>query len=409
MCKLTVKLSIVVLLICCTAQAQTINVPEDYATIKEAMEYCPENGTIVIAEGVYRGSGNRNLTIPMITVDDEVRNKNMTITSTDPTDPGVVSRTIIDCERDGRAFAFSGEMKQTVVKGLTIRNGGRAYGLVNGGAILLSQGANPKISNCVITDCIASLGGAIAVENGDGDPIIENCRIIANIGTINGGAFYFNGGYATVVNCIISGNISPLGGAVYDFNTGNNKFSHCTITDNIAKMTNEQPTFGGGAFCFNKANLELYGCILWGNIAIEAGAQMQIAQIGPQATVTATFCDIQGLAAFVEDPTNNNADISLGTNGVLTIDSTCIDTDPMFVQNGVWDANFEVYTEGDYSLPEDSPCIDLGDPAYVPDLLETDVYSKKRVFAEVIDIGAAEFVVEEDIIAKLRLWPKVIN
>jgi hypothetical protein len=61
-----------------------------------------------------------------------------------------------------------------------------------------------------------------------------------------------------------------------------------------------------------------------------------------------------------------------------------------------------------FALMEDSPCVDAGDMDYVAGDMETDVYNKQRVFGDAIDIGAAEFVIEETN-TKIKLWPKAIN
>ena len=409
MFKSIVKLSIFVVLISCSAWAQIINVPgngDSPVTIQQAINACSDGGTVVIAEGTYTGPGNRNIMIV---------NKAVTVTSTDPTNPDVVARTVIDCENRGRAFAFIGEMEQTVVRGLTIiKGGGNFSGIAYGGAMSFSLGANPVISNCVITDCAASIGGALAVENGDSSPTIRNCQIMANTATIGGGALYFNGGNALLANCIISGNIAPRGGAVYNSNPGKPVLSHCTITDNIAQSTNGTVTVGGAVFCFNTGSLELYGCILWNNVAT-TGAQIQVGGYGFPATVKATYCDIQGLTAYaeveaeVEKPEENIDVYALGANvSTFEYDGTNIDENPMFLSDTAFDAETDTFECGDFSLMEDSPCVNVGNMGYVAEEMEKDVYNKQRVFEDVIDIGAAEFVIEETN-TKIRLRPRVIN
>ena len=421
MFKSIVKLGIFVVLISCSAWAQIINVPGNGdipVTIQQAINACSDGGTVVIAEGTYKGSGNRNIEIsgmPFDATSNTFVARNITVTSTDPTNPDVVARTVIDCENAGRAFAFKYEMGQTVVKGLTIINGGvQTSGLSNGGAMSFANGANPTISNCVIKNCTASFGGALAVENRDSSPTIKNCQILANTATIGGGALYFNGGNAMLQNCIISGNIAARGGAVYSSNAGKPVLSHCTITGNIAQSTNGTDTVGGAVFCFNTGSLELYGCILWNNVAT-TGAQIQVGGYGFAATVKATYCDIQGLTAFaeaeteVEKPEENIDVYALGANvSTFEYDGTNMDENPMFLSDTALDAETDTFERGDFSLMEDSPCVDVGDMGYVAGEMEKDVYNKQRVFEDVIDIGAAEFVIEETN-TKIRLWPRVIN
>jgi flagellar hook assembly protein FlgD len=86
---------IFVLAIVASAQAATIRVPGDQATIQA---------------GTYKGLGNKNL---------DLKGKAITVKSENGA--GV---TIIDCEGSGRGFNFkSGETAKSVISGFTITNG----------------------------------------------------------------------------------------------------------------------------------------------------------------------------------------------------------------------------------------------------------------------------------------------
>jgi len=81
--------------------------------------------------------------------------------------------------------------------------------------------------------------------------------------------------------------------------------------------------------------------------------------------------------------------------------------DPCFVDPGYWDAN-DLWVEGDYHLLEASPCIDAGDPNFVPEPNETDLDGNARVVDgdndgnSVVDMGAFERVpVPAELIAEL--------
>ena len=67
-----------------------------------------------------------------------------------------------------------------------------------------------------------------------------------------------------------------------------------------------------------------------------------------------------------------------------------INANPYFVQLGYWDAT-DIWVEGDYHLLPDSPCIDTGDPAYVPAPDETDIDGGPRVINGIVDMGAYEY------------------
>ena len=99
--------------------AGTIHVPADHATIQAAIDAAVDGDEVIIAPGSYTGMGNRDL---------DFSGKAITVRSTDPNDPAVVTTTIINCEGSEedphRSFTFhSGESGTAVVTGLTITNG----------------------------------------------------------------------------------------------------------------------------------------------------------------------------------------------------------------------------------------------------------------------------------------------
>ena len=381
-------LAAALLLLSCSAWATVYNVPGDAATIQDAVYLCVDGDSVVVEPGTYTGTGNRDISL---------WGKKITVTSTDPDDAATVSSTVIDCADSGRGFVFSfGETAESVVAGFTIINGN---GGLMGGGVYIASGSSPTIRNCIIVDCSASLGGAIAVS-GYCLPTIRNCRILGNTAGVGGGALYVNGGGPVFDNCIISGNSAPRGGAVYSHNPGDPVFSHCTITSNTAT------TFGGAINCFNGSNLTLYGCILWDNAA-STGSQMLVGGIGMPTTVNVSYCNVQGI----------DTDVAVFSPSVVNWGLGNIEADPMFIEAGYMEASYisaqAAYVEGDFGLTEESPCVDAGDPDYVAEEGATDVYGTQRLVGEAIDIGAAEFAIEEsetgEIEAKIKLQPKVIN
>jgi hypothetical protein len=75
-----------------------------------------------------------------------------------------------------------------------------------------------------------------------------------------------------------------------------------------------------------------------------------------------------------------------------------IGDDPMFVNPGYWDDNGtpwypddDVWTDGDYHLLPGSPCIDAGNPDFVPEPESLDMDEEPRVFNDRADMGADEY------------------
>jgi hypothetical protein len=96
-------------------------------------------------------------------------------------------------------------------------------------------------------------------------------------------------------------------------------------------------------------------CILWGNTAPN-GSQIDNTS---GSTATVTFSDVQG-----------------GYSGTGNINA-----DPCFVNAA----------GGNFHLLPDSPCINAGDPAFVPEPNETDIDGEPRVMLGRVDMGADEF------------------
>jgi len=146
---------------------------------------------------------------------------------------------------------------------------------------------------------------------------------------------------------------------------------NCTITGNTADE------YGAG-ISFHHSSPTITNCIFWGNEAPN-GPQIYLAE---DSNALVNYTDVQG----------DQNDIYIGPDCTLDWGQGNIDADPCFVEPGYRDAN-GVWIDGDYHLFEVSPCIDAGDPNYVPEPNETDLDGNPRVFGERIDMGAYELTV----------------
>jgi len=169
--------------------AQTITLNSDgsgdYPTIQQAIDAAKNGDTIILADGIYTGPGNREI---------DFKGKAVTLRGANgPAD------CIIDCQNAGRAFHFhTGENPDSVVEGVTIRNGYVADGY-NGGAIYCQEAA-PTIKNCIFTGNTADAGGAIYSSSGDLQ--VANCTFAGNSAVV-GGAFVADGaGSPKITNSI---------------------------------------------------------------------------------------------------------------------------------------------------------------------------------------------------------------
>ncbi|UCG15468.1 MAG: hypothetical protein JSV19_09235 [Phycisphaerales bacterium] len=186
-----------------------------------------------------------------------------------------------------------------------------------------------------------NLGGGVlnAGDAGVGYCSLGNCIISENAGAQGGG---LTSDYATTIvkNSIIAGNSSSGQGGAVSAVGGTVTMANCTIVNNTAGG-------GAGGLYSSVANLTVSESILWGNSAD---------QIDGSAIVS--YSDVQGGYA---GPGN-------------------IDRDPVFADP----------TSGDYHLQRSSPCVNAGDPTFVPGAGETDIDGDQRVQGGFVDMGADE-------------------
>jgi hypothetical protein len=100
---------------CGLANAATINVPADYASIQDAIDASVGGDEILVAPGTYTGTGDRVIYLP---------NKPITVRAT-----GTPEETILDGEgARGVVQCSSGEGADTIIEGFTITGGSTSYG-----------------------------------------------------------------------------------------------------------------------------------------------------------------------------------------------------------------------------------------------------------------------------------------
>jgi len=119
-------------------------VPSQYPTIQAAIDASVDGDVVIVADGVYTGTGNRDIDFggKMLTVRSENGPANC----------------IIDCQGSGsnrhRGFYFhTNETAAAVLDGFTIQNGYAPYNepcYWSGGGILCQDNANPTIRNCIL-------------------------------------------------------------------------------------------------------------------------------------------------------------------------------------------------------------------------------------------------------------------
>ncbi len=203
-------------------------------TIQRALNLAGDGDTILVADGIYSGEGNKDL---------DFRGKKVHLKSA-----GGPDKCVIDCENDGRAFLFHcNETKASVVEGFTLANGnvnkGRPTttfdflpdGVMRGGAVLCIC-SSPAIRDCTFKNNRANRGGAIYCYKSS--PSVSNCRFRSNKASEGAAVSCVQESSAVITQCLVTENegrstAMVAGGYVIHCRGGSNAvITGCTIARN---------------------------------------------------------------------------------------------------------------------------------------------------------------------------------
>ncbi len=287
----------------------------DWPTIQAAINIAVVGDTIVLADGVFTGDGNRNL---------DFLGKAITIQglSGDP------EFAVIDCqgslEENHRGFIFQNdEVATTILRDVSIINGNVSD---DGGGILCQS--SPLIENCIISQNHADYGGGIYVDHGS--PTLNNCQFSQNEGRSKGGGMGLFASGAEINDSLFTGNWGYMGAALFLPDSSAVRVSGCTITNNANSL--DKATIG-----------------LDGNSSLTISSS--IVAFGPhyafgeydQGSVSISDCDVYGHG------TGDFTGPVSGQNG----SSGNISADPLFCGGG----------SGDFTIRADSPCSENSAPS----------------------------------------------
>jgi parallel beta-helix repeat protein len=352
-----------------------LHVPAGYPTIQSAIDTATEGQTIWIADGVYTGNGNRDITF---------KGKAITVRSENGPE-----NCIIDCEADSvnnhYGFYFSyGEGSDSVINGFTITGAYNSSDYTNGGAGIVcdrdydgpgngSGGCHPSISNCIVRDNTALVGGGIACISSH--PTISNCTITDNTASYGagGGIYCHDRSNPNITGCYIRGNRSKYQGGGIHCN-GNPTITNCLIVNNSGGSH-----WGGGISCLNQSSPEITNCTISGNSA-DAGAGIGCRYLcNPKITNCILWANgTQEIYKYVSTPSIKYSDIQGGYTGTGNINAN-----PCFVSE----------SGGDYYLSQivagqvvDSPCLNAGSDT--AESLGMDVFTTRT--DKICDVGVVD-------------------
>lgn len=305
----------------------------------------------------------------------------------------------------------------TLTGGLANNGSGIITGqVVNNGGGLYCASTNDVVSNCQIS-------GNSAVWEGGGvyGGILTNCTISGNSVTVNGGA---GGGaiFSSLTNCTISGNsvAEGRGGGVFICTLNNCTVSGnsaqiggggaCNSTLNNCQIFGNEAADGGGTYLNTTANNCIYSnnsasfggaayqsslnnCLLINNSSYEAGGADD-SDLYNCTVVGNTDVDVVG-GVRASELYNSIVYFNNSVEGIPNYDSyttfsySCTTPLPTGAGNISNDPLLVNLAGGDCHLQPNSPCIDVGNNAYVQTISDLDGYP--RILGGTVDIGCYEY------------------
>ncbi|MHC4692227.1 MAG: right-handed parallel beta-helix repeat-containing protein, partial [Planctomycetota bacterium] len=396
----------------------------DFNTIQAAIDDAYDGDTIIVADGIYTGDGNRDI---------DFLGKAITLCSENGPE-----NCIIDCNgtesEPHRGFYFhSQEDSNSVLAGFTVTNG---HGLlwypfpVPAGGAIFCKNSSPRITNCIIKNSNGGFGGGILCHSSS--PVISDCTVSSNSAVEGGGMYNYENSCVELINCTFRDNFVSLngrGGGIVNMQS-NTVISRCIFVNNYGGgggggvcNLDCSPTFtdcrfignsapvlflsgrcGGGGIYNAGSSPSMTNCIFSGNHGSGGDAMSNV--ISHPILTNCTFTGSRGFTAIYNwweninltlrncilwDQTENEINDS---NVTITYSNVKggwfglgnIDVDPCFVDPGYWDsngtpedANDDIWIDGDYHLKSQagrwepaseswvqddvtSPCIDAGNP-----------------------------------------------
>ena len=250
-----------------------------------------------------------------------------------------------------------------------------------GGGIYNDQ-SNSNMDNCTISENSAQYGGG-GIYNDESSPSLTNCTFSENSARHGGGMINYDSGPA-LTNCAFRGNSAvEYGGGINNI-ISNPILSSCIFTGNQAWL------YGAGMSCINSDPV-LTNCTFAGNSAPNGSTLVCYSRNIAESTVGLINCIIWdgGNEILILDRSTINisySNISSGSPGTGNINA-----DPLFADSDGPD-NIPGTEDDNLRLAPMSPCIDSGEPRYMPGPSKTDLDGNPRVVSSRVDMGAYEFM-----------------
>jgi predicted outer membrane repeat protein len=299
-----------------------IHVPGDFQYIQLAIDASLDGDTVLVQPGTYceeLSLAGHNIVLASLFLTTG--------------DTSYISSTILQSPVFGSAVAFCDNDSTATLIGFTIRDCHYSWG---GG--IYCYGSNPNITNNILIGNIASSrgGGIVAML---ANPRISYNTFIGNLGDYGAGIHCTNASPYVLHNVFIANHASFGGGAIACHN------SSFPIIVNNTFYRNSSDERGGGIYCEDEAGPTVTNAVFWDNYATLGGDQIFLEG---SSSITVSYSDVQG----------------------GWIGEGNIDIDPLFRDPDNRDLHLQ--DSIDCGDPHYSPCIDVGNPDILDDVIDCD-------------------------------------
>lgn len=309
-----------------------------------------------VAEGqytIYRGSAADTLVLRervhvyggYATGFGSARDPELHVTILDGTDPELSSNHVYHVVTGADEARLDG----FVVTGGRARADTNPFNSENYGGGLVCLGTSPTVVDCEFRDNEAGNGGSVYTSHSTAT--FDQCRFTDSVADGTGGGVHAQASALTLTRCAFASNAATHGAGLHlgpgsDAQVSNTTFWGNSATGNGGGVMcdGSAPVFtnnswsgnsaaaGGALYSLGTAHPQVVNSVLWGDTPDELG-------MGGSASVTATYCDVQGgctvAGGCTDDETGN------------------LDVDPLFLDAAT----------GDLRLWLESPLVDQGDNA----------------------------------------------
>lgn len=419
--KSNLKLFILALYVLCSAAASAaiINVPSNFSTIQEAVDAAQPNDTIIIASGTY----NVNLTISnkslvlasnyILSQNEADVNSTIIKSAALPTDNfpiiSVSGSRAYSLKIIGLSIEDGFNSQALYVSGYTTQISNSSFSGNSAGAIYIMDG-DARITKSSFSQNASTFGGAVYLQmvNEDRTIQVDSCTFTSNTSVAYGGAIYstvykselkiignsFSGNssnrggaisiapgtnaYIWVMRNVMANNsANTQGGAVY-VNGRSTRFINNTIVNN--RLNSHGVDNKGAAMYFTGSN-SFTTAMLTNNIIRDNATEPTDKEVYLSYSAGADYSKASISYCALDGNTSNY--VSANTIAEVEMLSGNITANPLFVD----------FATGNYSLQQNSPCIDAGNPDILGDGMdwETDPFDQDPDGSR-LDIGAIPYL-----------------